>query len=135
MNIKGKKQVSAKKRPSICASEEKKDLHALLSQVGDKWSILLIVLLSRAPDQKARFSELLKLIDGISQRMLTTTLRSLERDGFVTREVFPVVPPKVEYYLTDFGKSLIPVIGAIGAWGDENDQRLRELIEKNILSS
>ncbi|MCF0064432.1 winged helix-turn-helix transcriptional regulator [Dyadobacter chenwenxiniae] len=66
--------------------------------------------------------------------MLNVQLKELESHELVGKIIYPVVPPKVEYYLTDFGKSLIPVIGVIGQWGDEHDQRLRTLIEKNIHS-
>jgi DNA-binding HxlR family transcriptional regulator len=82
-----------------------------------------------------RPSELQRKIPDASRRVLNVQLKELENHELVGKIIYPVVPPKVEYYLTDFGKSLIPVIGAIGAWGDQNDQRLRKLIEKNILSS
>ena len=108
-----------------CKSEERRDLTELLAKIGDKWSILLIVTLSRSPEMKARFSELLKLIEGISQRMLTTTLRSLERDGFVTREVFPVVPPRVEYSLTMLGESLLVPMEHIVEWTLANRMAIR----------
>ena len=108
-----------------CKSEEKKDLTDLLAKIGDKWSILLIVTLSRSPELKARFSELLKLIEGISQRMLTTTLRSLERDGFITRKVFPVVPPRVEYSLTALGESLLVPMEHIVEWTLANRMAIR----------
>lgn len=116
------------KKP-ICPSEEKKDLRELLTKVGDKWSILLIVMLARSPNQKARFSELQKLVDGISQRMLTTTLRSLERDGFVTREIFPQVPPRVEYTLTSLGTSLLVPMEHIVEWVLENRMTIRKARE------
>ncbi|WP_419806205.1 winged helix-turn-helix transcriptional regulator [Terriglobus sp.] len=88
-----------------CRSEETEPLREFLARVGDKWSILLVVTLSRKPNHRARFSELQKSIDGISQRMLTTTLRQLERDGLLSREVFPEVPPRVEYELTRLGSA------------------------------
>ncbi|RYZ49068.1 MAG: transcriptional regulator [Proteobacteria bacterium] len=109
-----------------CESEEKKDLKDLLTKIGDKWSILLIVLLSRAPEKKARFSELLALVDGISQRMLTTTLRSLERDGYVKREVFPVVPPRVEYSLSALGASLLLPLEHLVEWTLANRSAIHE---------
>jgi DNA-binding HxlR family transcriptional regulator len=99
-----------------CENEEERDLRELLAKIGDKWSILLIVLLSKAPEKKARFSELLTLINGISQRMLTTTLRSLERDGYVSRKVFPVVPPRVEYSLSSLGESLLLPLEHLVEW-------------------
>ena len=88
----------------MCKGEHAKAARELLTRVGDKWSILLVVMLARTPNNRARFSELQRLVDGISQRMLTTTLRNLERDGFVKREVFAEVPPRVEYELTNLGR-------------------------------
>jgi DNA-binding HxlR family transcriptional regulator len=85
----------------------------MLAKIGDKWSILTIMMLS---DGTKRFSELQRGIEGISQRMLTLTLRGLERDGLVTREVFPTVPPRVEYTLTPLGHSLKMPVQALGQW-------------------
>src|SRR3954452_10601651 len=73
---------------------------AVLARLGDKWSVLIVMLLQEGP---RRFNEIRRLVDGISQRMLTLTLRGLERDGLVSRKVYPTVPPKVEYTLTDLG--------------------------------
>src|SRR5271155_2807974 len=84
-----------------------------LSRVGDKWSLLIISILSDAP---LRFNELRRRIDGISQRMLTRTLRELERDGLVTRTVTPTTPPSVEYALNDLGRSLLEPVKALIAW-------------------
>jgi len=84
-----------------------------LSRVGDKWSLLIISILSDAP---LRFNELRRRIDGISQRMLTRTLRELERDGLVTRTVTPTTPPSVEYALSDLGRSLLEPVKALVAW-------------------
>ena len=75
----------------------------ILSRIGDKWSVLIVMALCGGP---RRFNELKRSIDGISQRMLTLTLRSMERDGLITREVFPTTPPRVEYALTALGQSL-----------------------------
>jgi DNA-binding HxlR family transcriptional regulator len=92
-------------------------VRAILRRVGDKWSIQIVMLLS---DGAKRFSELKRSIDGISQRMLTLTLRSLERDGLITRSVTPTIPPRVDYELTALGKSLqVPVI-ALGRWASDN---------------
>jgi DNA-binding HxlR family transcriptional regulator len=89
----------------------------ILSRVGDKWSVLVVMALSQGPQ---RFSELRDQIGGISQKMLTTTLRGLERDGLVTRTIFPTVPPRVDYELTDLGRDLtVPVI-ALGQWARRN---------------
>lgn len=88
-------------------------VRAMLAKIGDKWSILTIMMLS---DGTKRFSELQRGIEGISQRMLTLTLRGLERDGLVTREVFPTIPPRVEYTLTPLGHSLKMPVQALGQW-------------------
>jgi DNA-binding HxlR family transcriptional regulator len=76
---------------------------SILARVGDKWSVLVIMMLSDGP---RRFNEIKRMIGGISQRMLTLTLRGLERDGLVTRTVFPTIPPRVDYELTDLGRGL-----------------------------
>jgi len=91
-------------------------LRELLTRLGDKWSILVIHALARAPKNRARFSELRREIQGISQRMLTTTLRNLERDGLLTREAFPVIPPRVEYTLTMLGKDLLHPVQSLVGW-------------------
>ena len=85
----------------------------ILTRVGDKWSVMVVMLLGNGTK---RFNEMRRLIGGISQRMLTLTLRGLERDGLVTRTVFPTVPPRVDYALTDLGRSLLIPISALGAW-------------------
>lgn len=85
----------------------------VLARVGDKWSVLVIMLLMDGP---RRFNELKRMIGGISQRMLTLTLRGLERDGLVTRTVFPTIPPRVDYELTDLGRGLAKPVKALGEW-------------------
>ncbi len=85
----------------------------VLSRIGDKWSVLIIMLLADGP---RRFNELKRMIGGISQRMLTLTLRGLERDGLVTRTVFPTIPPRVDYELTGLGQSLREPVAALGLW-------------------
>ena len=100
----------------MCKSEETKAVREFMTKVGDKWSILLVVMLARTPRHRARFSELQRMVDGISQRMLTTTLRNLERDGFLSREVFPEVPPRVEYELTALGLSLLAPMQHLVQW-------------------
>ena len=92
-------------------------VNSILARVGDKWSVLIIVLLG---DGKQRFSEIKRMVGGISQRMLTLSLRGLERDGLVTRTVFPTVPPRVDYELTDLGRSLWPPVEALGLWAREH---------------
>jgi DNA-binding HxlR family transcriptional regulator len=88
-------------------------VNSVLARVGDKWSVLVIVLLGDGP---TRFNEMKRLVGGISQRMLTLTLRGLERDGLVTRTVFPTVPPRVDYELTALGRSLRQAVEPLGQW-------------------
>src|SRR5271154_5265917 len=88
----------------------------LLARIGDKWSLLVLAALSKADGGRLRFSELMRAVDGISQRMLTTTLRHLERDGILTRRVYPEVPPRVEYTLTARGLGLLVPVKALIAW-------------------
>lgn len=85
----------------------------VLNRVGDKWSMLIVMLLSDGPK---RFMELKRAIDGISQRMLTLSLRNLERDGLITRTVTPTIPPRVDYELTELGISLREPVQGLGAW-------------------
>ncbi len=89
----------------------------VLQRVGDKWSVLVVATLSRGPH---RFSELRREIEAISQRMLTLTLRSLERDGLVSRTVTPTVPPRVDYALTPLGHSLQQPVLALAGWAVDN---------------
>src|SRR5271154_6933443 len=92
------------------------EFKSLLDRVGDKWSLLLIAMLEQAPGQRSRFSELKRAIPGISQRMLTTTLRNLERDGMLSRHFFPEIPPRVEYELTPLGKGLMAPLRGFFNW-------------------
>jgi DNA-binding HxlR family transcriptional regulator len=85
----------------------------VLARVGDKWSVLIVMLLGGGPH---RFNEIKRMVGGISQRMLTLTLKGLERDGMVTRTVTPSIPPRVDYALTELGRSLLEPVGALGAW-------------------
>jgi DNA-binding HxlR family transcriptional regulator len=94
-----------------------KVVSGILSRIGDKWSVLVVMLLADGPK---RFNELKKLVGGISQRMLTLTLRGLERDGLVTRTVFPTIPPRVDYELTKLGHSLRVPVQALGSWAFEH---------------
>ena len=97
------------------------EVRQILDRVADKWSLLAIALLER---RKMRFTELQRRIDGISQRMLTVTLRQLERDGLVKRKVFPVVPPRVDYELTDMGCTLHDTIKALVTWTEEHQSAI-----------
>jgi DNA-binding HxlR family transcriptional regulator len=89
----------------------------ILNRIGDKWSVMIVGYLSR---KTMRFNELRHAIGGISQRMLTLTLRNLERDGLVTRTVFPEIPPRVEYQLTDLGRTLKEPLDALWNWAAEH---------------
>jgi DNA-binding HxlR family transcriptional regulator len=89
----------------------------ILNRIGDKWSVMIVGYLSR---KTMRFNELRNAIGGISQRMLTLTLRNLERDGLVTRTVFPEIPPRVEYELTDLGRTLQEPLDALWNWANEH---------------
>ena len=93
----------------------------ILSRIGDKWSVLVIMALSQGPQ---RFTELRDKIGGISQKMLTTTLRGLERDGLVTRSIFPTIPPRADYALTDLGRDLTMPVIALGEWARRNQGRI-----------
>jgi DNA-binding HxlR family transcriptional regulator len=97
--------------PTTCRARE------VLQRVGDKWSVLAIDLLGQGT---MRFTELHRAIDGITARMLTVTLRGLERDGIVTRTIHPVIPPRVEYALTPMGRTLLNTIGQLVSWTDSH---------------
>src|SRR5476649_306899 len=89
----------------------------VLARVGDKWTVLVVSTLGDGPK---RFNELRRALGSISQRMLTLTVRGLERDGLVTRTVFPTVPPRVDYELTKLGRSLLEPVNGIGLWARQN---------------
>lgn len=100
-------------RVSDPTSHDCRAVSAILQRIGDKWSVLII---NRLGDGPRRFNEIKRMIGGISQRMLTLTLRNLERDGLVKRTVTPSVPPRVDYELTDLGRDLLGPISALSAW-------------------
>jgi len=107
----------------------------VLARIGDKWSVLVV---TRLGEQAMRFNELRRSIGGISQRMLTLTLRGLERDGLVTRTVFPTIPPRVDYALTPLGRDLLEPVSALGAWATRNQvkiARAREQFDGNCAAS
>ena len=95
------------------ATEDCRALRSILALVADKWTVLIVVLLGDGPK---RFNEIKRMVGGISQRMLTFTLRGLERDGLVTRTVFPTTPQRVDYELTDLGGSLWKAVEPLGSW-------------------
>jgi DNA-binding HxlR family transcriptional regulator len=97
------------------------EVRQILDRIGDKWSLLVIALLDR---RRLRFTALMREIDGVSQRMLTVTLRQLERDGLVTRTVHPEIPPRVEYELTPMGTTLHETIQALVTWTEEHQNQI-----------
>jgi DNA-binding HxlR family transcriptional regulator len=100
----------------------------IMARFGDKWSMYVILLLGG--NEKLRFNELKSQITGISQRMLTVTLRSLEGDGLLTRTIYPEVPPKVEYQLTEMGHSLLKQLLALSDWAKQNTPQILEARER-----
>ncbi|WP_455066472.1 winged helix-turn-helix transcriptional regulator [Prevotella melaninogenica] len=103
----------------------------VLSRVGDKWSMLVLFTLENNDSQ--RFKELQRNIPDISQKMLTATLKMLEGDGLIHREVFPEIPPRVEYSLTEKGKSLLPLIDNLLSWASENMEDVIESRKQYLL--
>jgi DNA-binding HxlR family transcriptional regulator len=104
------------------ASEDCRNLSSILARIGDKWTVLIVVLLGDGPK---RFNELKRMVSGISQRMLTFTLRGLERDGLVTRTVFPTTPQRVDYELTKLGNTLWEAVEPLSSWARTH---LREIL-------
>jgi DNA-binding HxlR family transcriptional regulator len=99
----------------------------VLSRIGDKWSVLVV---SRLGERPSRFNELRRSIGNISQRMLTLTLRGLERDGLITRTAFPTIPPRVDYALTPLGRDLLNPVSALGAWAIRNQPKIARAREE-----
>lgn len=102
-------------------------LNDLLARIGDKWTVLIVGTLCSGP---LRFNEIRRRVDGISQRMLTLTLRGLERDGLVTRTVFPTIPPRVDYELTELGRTLREPLNGLAAWAGANRGVVAEARER-----
>lgn len=106
--------------PAEPADDEHADCRAagqILDRIGDKWCVMVVGYLSKGP---MRFNAMMRAIGGVSHRMLTLTLRGLERDGLVKRTAYPTIPPKVEYELTELGSSLIKPLRALAAWAQHN---------------
>ncbi len=108
--------------PTPGAREDCRMVREILDLVGDKWSLYIIGSLKDGP---VRFNELRRRIEGISQRMLTITLRGLERDGLVKRTLFPTIPPRVDYELTDMGRSLLEPVMALTLWANANQPNIQ----------
>lgn len=107
-----------KKDSEVFSVNDSCPIRNVLDRFGDKWSILVLLVLSS--EEKMRFNEIHKAINDISQKMLTVTLRMLEADGLVSRKVFPEIPPRVEYRLTEMGQSLMPHILGLVEWAKNN---------------
>lgn len=107
--------------------EDCRAVSEVLSRVGDKWTVLVVSTLGDGPK---RFNELRRALGSISQRMLTLTLRALERDGLVTRTVFPTIPPRVDYELTKLGRSLLEPVSALGTWARGNRAAIQDARRK-----
>jgi DNA-binding HxlR family transcriptional regulator len=105
----------------IHRSEDCRAVSDILQRVGDKWTVLVV---GKLGEGQMRFNELRTAVGGISQKMLTTTLRGLERDGFVTRTVFPTIPPRVDYELTHLGYELLEPVNRLGEWARKNTARV-----------
>jgi DNA-binding HxlR family transcriptional regulator len=108
---------------NLHVAEDCRAVSEVLARVGDKWTILVVSELGNGP---RRFNEIRRALGSISQRMLTLTLRGLERDGLVTRTVFPTIPPKVEYELTRLGRSLLEPVSGIGLWARQNRSAIQD---------
>jgi len=109
--------------PNAHLDSDCRGVASILARVGDKWSVFVIMLLGHGP---RRFNEIKRMVGGISQRMLTLTLRGLERDGLVTRTVFPTIPPRVDYELTDLGRGLWQPVEALGMWARAHQTEIED---------
>lgn len=119
--------MSARIPRSLHQPEDCRAVSEVLSRVGDKWTVLVVSTLGDGPK---RFNELRKALGSISQRMLTLTLRALERDGLVTRTVFPTIPPRVDYALTKLGRSLLEPVSELSLWARRNRAAIVEARQK-----
>ena len=108
---------------NLHAPEDCRAISEVLSRIGDKWTVLVVSTLGDGPK---RFNGLRHALGSISQRMLTLTLRALERDGLVTRTVFPTIPPRVVYELTRLGRSLLEPVNALGLWARKNRSAIQQ---------
>src|SRR5271169_703688 len=120
---------------SLHVAEDCRAVSEVLARVGDKWTVLVVCTLGDGPK---RFNELRKALGSISQRMLTLTLRGLERDGLITRTAFPTIPPRVDYALTALGRDLLNPVSALGAWAIRNQPKIaraRERFDENCAAS
>jgi DNA-binding HxlR family transcriptional regulator len=108
---------------NLHVAEDCRAVSEVLARVGDKWTVLVVGELGAGPK---RFNEIRRALGSISQRMLTLTLRALERDGLVTRTVYPTIPPRVDYALTDLGRSLLEPVSTLGTWARQNHAAIQD---------
>jgi len=119
-----RKQEGTSMLPSnLHVPEDCRAVSEVLARIGDKWTVLVVGELGGGPK---RFNEIRRALGSISQRMLTLTLRGLERDGLVTRTVFPTIPPRVDYELTKLGRSLLEPVSGLGLWARQNQETIQE---------
>jgi len=123
-------QVEMKKNLEEYSKVEGCPVRNVLDRIGDKWSMLVLLILNDA--DVLRFNEMYRYIGSISQKMLSTTLKTLEADGLVLRKVYPEVPPRVEYKLSEMGKSLMPHLQGLTAWANENMADIKKSREECI---
>ncbi|MEZ4630820.1 MAG: helix-turn-helix domain-containing protein [Deinococcales bacterium] len=119
-------QERLRKLPAINVLNKRCPSNEVLDMIADKWSVLIIYALRQ---ERRRYSDLERMIEGISQKMLTQTLRSLERHGLIIRTVYPVIPPHVEYALSDLGQSLYQVLRPLCQWSQEHIAQVLEARE------
>jgi DNA-binding HxlR family transcriptional regulator len=117
MTMKSRQEGTALIPGNLHVPEDCRAISEVLSRVGDKWTVLVVDTLGDGPK---RFNELRRALGSVSQRMLTLTLRGLERDGLVTRTVFPTIPPRVDYELTKLGRSLREPVNQLSQWARQN---------------
>ena len=127
MTAKRKQEGTSVLPGNLHVPEDCRAVSEVLSRVGDKWTVLVVSELGQGPK---RFNEIRRALGSISQRMLTLTLRGLERDGLVTRTVFPTVPPRVDYELTKLGRSLLEPVSGIGLWARQNRAAIQAARER-----
>jgi DNA-binding HxlR family transcriptional regulator len=115
---------SMEKNFEVFSNHQNCPIRNVLNRVGDKWSMLVLLLLNEG--QTLRFNQISHVLGDISQKMLTTTLRSLEADGLVNRKMYPEIPPRVEYSLTERGSSLVPLLRQLADWAVMNLDGIKE---------
>lgn len=123
MTVRRRQEGTAMLPSNLHDPEDCRAISDMLARVGDKWTVLVVAELGNGAK---RFNEIRRALGSISQRMLTLTLRALERDGLVVRTVFPTIPPRVEYELTKLGRSLLEPVNGLGLWVRKNRQSIQD---------